>query len=111
MNEKSSPYSVNEKKIRIFEIDEKIEELLSKIPHANETLIGYIGEMADKLTKEKIELENIIFQTESSDKGDKIYSPADKWRQGSFQLRRIIADILIKSMEVGKGCIYITWNI
>ena len=111
MNEKSSLYSVNEKKIRIFEIDEKIEELLSKIPHANETLIGYIGEMADKLTKEKIELENIIFQAESSDKGDKIYSPADKWRQGSFQLRRIIADILIKSMEVGKGCINITWNI
>jgi len=104
---------VNEYKIRITQIDNEIQELLSKVIGANATLMQYINEKIDVLDAEQKRLKEEVrsLTCVQEDGLDTITNHLEQWHSTSFEDRQTIVDALIKVIRIADGNIDITWKI
>ncbi len=101
-------------KIRLVQIGEEIEELLSKVPKAGSVLIKYIDEKISELDTERKALQEKIITPDITDTNDRlkqITNHVKVWETLSFEDRQAVVDILIKVIRIADGSIEITWNI
>lgn len=102
------------KKIRLTQIEEEIEELLSKVPGASGTLMKYIDEKVSELDLEHKTLQEEIVTANVKDTENRlkqITNHVKAWETLSFEDRQAVVDILIKIIRIADGNIEITWNI
>jgi len=102
------------KKIRMTQIEEKIDELLSKVSGASGVLIKYIDEKVSELdTERKAVQEEIVTANVTDTEGrlKQITNHLKTWETLSFEDRQAVVDTLIKVIRIADGNIEITWNI
>ena len=102
------------KKIRLTQIEEEIEELLSKVSGASGVLMKYIDEKVSELDAErKALLEEVVTAnvTDTEGRPKQITNHVKAWETFSFEDRQAVVDTLIKVIRIADGNIEITWNI
>lgn len=112
-DKKNNP-KLNADKIKMSQIDNEIDDLLSKVVGANEILMEYINKKIAELDKQKKELqEDILMLTHSNtaDKFNEISNHIDTWDKLSFEDKQAVVDTLIKVIYISDGKIEIIWNI
>ena len=105
---------INENKIRMTEIENEINDLLSKVVGANAVLMQYINERVESLDAErkKLQEENISLTCNQDKQNfDVISSHVQDWDNVSFEDKQSVVDTLIKVIHIADGNIEITWNI
>lgn len=105
---------INENKIRMTEIENEINDLLSKVVGANAVLMQYINERVESLDAErkKLQEENISLTCNQNKQNfDVISSHVQDWDNVSFEDKQSVVDTLIKVIHIADGNIEITWNI
>lgn len=103
-----------EKKIRLTQIDEEINELLSKVAGANNVLMKYINDKISELDAARQTLqEELLVETvtDTTGKVKQITNHVDKWDSLSFEDKQAVVDTLIKVIRIANGNIEITWRI
>lgn len=101
------------RKIRLTQIDEEIDHLLSKIPEAGSVLIKYIEEKVSALDTERNVLLEKTAPADTPDTKDKFHQNfryIKAWEALSFPDRQMAADVLIKVIHIADGIMKITWN-
>lgn len=101
-------------KIRLTQIDEEINGLLSKVANANSVLLKYINDKISELDTERQTLQEELLSLTVSKAGDKIGQITDhvgKWDKTSFEDKQTVVDTLIKVIKIANGNIEITWKI
>ena len=102
------------KKIRLTQIEEEIEELLSKVSGASGVLMKYIDEKVSELDAERKALQEEIVTvnvTDTEGRLKQITNHVKAWETLSFEDRQAVVDTLIKVIRIADGNIEITWNI
>ncbi len=102
------------KKIRLTQIEEEIEELLSKVSGASGVLMKYIDEKVSELDTERKALQEEIVTiniTGTEGRLKQITNHVKIWEMLSFEDRQSVVDMLIKVIRIAGGNIEITWNI
>ncbi len=102
------------KKIRLTQIEEEIEELLSKVSGASSVLMKYIDEKVSELDAERKALQEEIVTSNATDTEGRLKQIANHvktWETLSFEDRQAVVDMLIKVIRIADGNIQITWNI
>lgn len=102
------------KKIRLTQIEEAIEELLSKVPGASGVLMKYIDEKISELDAERKALQEEIVTanvTDTEGRLRQITNHVKTWETLSFEDRQAVVDTLIKVIRIADGNLEITWNI
>ena len=102
------------KKIRLTQIEEEIEELLSKVSGASGVLMKYIDEKVSELDAERKALQEEIITanvTDTEGRLKQITNHVKTWETLSFDDRQAVVDTLIKVIRIADGNIEITWNI
>ena len=103
-----------EKKIRLTQIDEEINELLSKVAGANNVLMKYINDKIAELDAVRQTLQEELLAetiTDTTGKVKQITNHVDKWDSLSFEDKQAVVDTLIKVIRIANGNIEITWRI
>ena len=103
-----------EKKIRLTQIDEEINELLSKVAGANNVLMKYINDKIAELDAARQALQEELLAetvTDTTGKIKQITNHVDKWDSLSFEDKQAVVDTLIKVIRIANGNIEITWRI
>ena len=101
-------------KIRLTQIDEEINDLLSKVGNANSVLIKYINDKVSELDTERQTLQEEYVSLTNAKTGDKMGQITDhvkKWDNISFEDKQAVVDALIKVIKIANGNIEITWKI
>ena len=101
-------------KIRLTQIDEEINDLLSKVANANSVLMKYINDKITELDTERQTLQEELLSLTVSKAGDKIGQITDhveKWDKITFEDKQTVVDTLIKVIKIANGNIEITWKI
>ena len=104
----------NEKKIRVTQIDEEINELLDKVAGANNVLMKYINDKIAELDAARQTLqEELLVETvtDTTGKVKQITNHVDKWDSLSFEDKQAVVDTLIKVIRIANGNIEITWRL
>ena len=102
------------KKIRLTQIEEEIEELLSKVSGASGVLMKYIDEKVSELDAEQKALQEEIVTanvTDTEGRLKQITNHVKTWEMLSFEDRQAVVDTLVKVIRIADGNIKITWNI
>ena len=102
------------KKIRLTQIEEEIDELLSKVSGASGVLMKYIDEKVSELDTERKALQEEIVTanvTDAEGKLKQITNHVKTWETLSFEDKQAVVDTLIKVIRIADGNIEITWNI
>lgn len=102
------------KKIRLTQIEEEIEELLSKVSGASGILMKYINEKVSELDAERKALQEEIVTanvTDTEGRLKQITNHVKTWETLSPPDRQAVVDTLIKVIRIADGNIEITWNI
>ncbi|MCM1113576.1 MAG: recombinase family protein [Muribaculum sp.] len=102
------------KKIRLTQIEEEIDELLSKVSGASGVLMKYIDEKVSELDTERKALQEEIVTanvTDTEGKLKQITNHVNTWETLSPPDRQAVVDTLIKVIRIADGNIEITWNI
>ena len=105
---------INKNKIRIAEIENEINDLLSKVVGANAVLMQYINERVESLDTErkKLQEENISLTCNQEKQNfDVISSHVQDWDNISFEDKQSVVNALIKVIHIADGKIEIMWNI
>ena len=103
-----------EKKIRLTQIDEEINELLSKVAGANNVLMKYINDRIAELDAARQSLQEELLAetvTNTTGKVKQITNHVGKWDSLSFEDKQAVVDTLIKVIRIANGNIEITWRI
>ena len=101
-------------KIRLTQIDEEINDLLSKVGSANAILMKYINDKISELDTERQTLHKEIVSltcSQTENKMGQITDHVTKWDNISFEDKQAVVDALIKVIKVANGNIEITWKI
>ena len=112
--ENKSVPKVSKNKIRLTQIDEEINDLLSKVGSANAILMKYINDKVSELDTERQTLQEEIISltcTHTENKMGQITDHVKKWDNISFEDKQAVVDALIKVIKVANGNIEITWKI
>ncbi len=110
----ASPQKNLVKKIRLTQIEEEIEELLSKVSGAGNVLMKYIDEKVSELDAERKALREEIVTANGTDTEGRLKQITNHvkiWETLSFEDRQGVVDTLIKVIRIADGNIEITWNI
>lgn len=102
------------KKIRLTQIEEEIEELLSKVAGAGGVLIKYIDEKVSELDRQKKSLQEEIVTanvTDTEGRLKQITNHVKTWETFSSPDRQTVVDVLIEVIRIADGNIEITWKI
>ena len=104
---------VNKYKIRIAEIEQEIDDLLSKVVGANEILMQYINSRVEALHSERRQLgeKTTVIHQQDIHAMDVITNHMKAWEDTTFEDKQAVADALIKVITVADGNIEITWNL
>ncbi len=105
---------INKNKIRIAEIENEINDLLSKVVGANAVLMQYINERVESLDTErkKLQEENISLTCNQEKQNfDVISSHVQDWDNIGFKDKQSVVNALIKVIHIADGKIEIMWNI
>lgn len=105
---------VNENKIRLMEVEQEIDDLLTKVSGANPVLLDYINKRIESLDAERNRLreENLALAHQIDNTSfQAIENHVEKWDEAAFEDRQAVADALIKVIIIANGEIEITWNI
>lgn len=105
---------INKNKIRMSEIENEINDLLSKVVGANAVLMQYINERVESLDTErkKLQEENISLTCNQDKQNfDVISSHVQDWDNISFEDKQSVVNALIKVIHIADGKIEIMWNI
>lgn len=105
---------INKNKIRMSEIENEINDLLSKVVGANAVLMQYINEHIESLDTErkKLQEENISLTCNQDKQNfDVISSHVQDWDNISFEDKQSVVNALIKVIHIADGKIEIMWNI
>ena len=103
-----------EKKIRLTQIDEEINELLDKVAGANNVLMKYINDKIAELDAARQTLQEELLAetvTDTTGKVKQITNHVGKWDSLSFEDKQAVVDTLIKVIRIANGNIEITWRI
>ena len=103
-----------ENKIKLSEIDNEINDLLSKVIGANSVLMEYINKKVEQMDAERKSIqEEILLLTHNQGikDFDTISNHVDAWEGISFEDKQAVVDALIKVIHIADGNIEITWNI
>lgn len=103
-----------EKKIRLAQIEEEINKLLSKVTDADSVLMNYINSRIAELDIAKQAIEEELLTevvSDTTNKMEQITDHKEKWGTVSFEDRQAVVDALIKVIRIADGNIEITWNI
>ncbi|MCH5269997.1 MAG: recombinase family protein [Lachnospiraceae bacterium] len=103
-----------EKKIRLTQIDEEINELLDKVAGANNVLMKYINDKIAELDATRQTLQEELLAetvTDTTGKVKQITNHVEKWDSLSFEDKQAVVDTLIKVIRIANGNIEITWRI
>lgn len=96
------------------EIENEVNDLLSKVVGANAVLMQYINERVENLdvARKKLQEENISL-TCNQDKQNfnTISSHVQEWDNISFEDKQSVVNALIKIIKIADGKIEILWNI
>lgn len=103
-------------KIRLTQIEEEINGLLSKVSEADSILMKYINERVLILDAERNALQEEIVMTDNADTGaavdrDRLSGHVKAWETFSFSDRQEVADLLIKVIRIADGKMEITWKL
>ena len=112
--EKQINPKINKNKIRMSEIENEINDLLSKVVGANAVLMQYINEHVESLDTErkKLQEENISLTCNQDKQNfDVISSHVQDWDNISFEDKQSVVNALIKVIHIADGKIEIMWNI
>ena len=112
--EKQINPKINKNKIRMSEIENEINNLLSKVVGANAVLMQYINERVESLDTErkKLQEENISLTCNQDKQNfDVISSHVQDWDNISFEDKQSVVNALIKVIHIADGKIEIMWNI
>lgn len=112
--ENKSVPKVSKNKIRLTQIGEEINDLLSKVGSANAILMKYINDKVSELDTERQTLQEEIISltcTHTENKMGQITDHVKKWDNISFEDKQAVVDALIKVIKVANGNIEITWKI
>ncbi len=102
------------KKIRLTQIEEEIDKLLSKVSGASGVLMKYINEKVTELDAERKALQEEIVTanvTGTENRLKQISNHVEIWKMLSFEDRQAVVDMLIKVIRIADGNMEITWNI
>lgn len=113
-NENQSNPKINENKIRLSEIENEINDFLSKVVGANNILMEYINDKVDALDRERKELQAEILSLENykpKQNIDVISNHVDAWEKTSYEDKQAVVDAMIKVIHIADGNIEIEWNI
>ena len=102
------------RKIRLTQIEEEIEVLLSKVSGAGSVLMKYIDEKVSVLDAERKALQEEIATAGAKDTDGRlkqITNHIKSWETLSPPGRQAVADTLIKVIKIADGNMEITWNI
>lgn len=102
------------KKIRLTQIEEEIEELLSKVPGAGTVLMKYINEKIVKLDTERKSLQDELAADYAINTEGSLTQRTNHeklWKTLSFEDRQAVVDLLIRVIKISDGNMEITWNI
>ena len=105
---------INKNKIRIAEIENEKNDLLSKVVGANAVLMQYINERVESLDTErkKLQEENISLTCNQEKQNfDVISSHVQDWDNIGFKDKQSVVNALIKVIHIADGKIEIMWNI
>ncbi len=105
---------VSKNKIRLTQIDEEINDLLSKVGNANSILMKYINGKVSELDAERqiLQEENVSLTcSKTESKIGQITDHVMKWNSISFEDKQAVVDALIKVIKIANGNIEITWKI
>lgn len=105
---------INKNKIRISEIENEINDLLSKVVGANAVLMQYVNERVEGLDTErkKLQEENISLTCNQDKQNfDVISSHVQDWDNIGFKDKQAVVNALIKVIHIADGKIEIMWNI
>ena len=103
-----------EKKIRLTQIDEEINELLAKVAGANSVLMKYINDKIAELDAARQTLQEELLAetvTDATGKVRQITNHVEKWDSLSFEDKQAVVDTLIKVIRIANENIEITWRI
>ena len=103
-----------EKKIRLTQIEEEINELLDKVAGANNVLMKYINDKIAELDAARQTLQEELLAetvTDTTGKVKQITNHVEKWDSLSFEDKQAVVDTLIKVIRIANGNIEITWRI
>lgn len=106
--------SQQKKKIRLTQIDEEIDELLTKVAGADNVLMKYLGDRIAELDAARQLLqEELSAETAAGTAGrtKQITDHADKWDDLSFGDKQSVVDTLVRVIRIANGSIEITWRI
>lgn len=105
---------INENKIRLSEIENEINEFLSKVVGANSVLMEYINKKVETLDAEKKQLQEellLLTQKQEVQNLSVISDHVKMWDNISFEDKQSVVDALIKVIHIADGNIEIQWNI
>ena len=105
---------INKNKIRMSEIENEINDLLSKVVGANAVLMQYLNERVEGLDTErkKLQEENISLTCNQDKQNfDVISSHVQDWDNIGFKDKQSVVNALIKVIHIADGKIEIMWNI
>ena len=104
------------KKIRLTQIEEEINGLLSKVSEADSILMKYINERVLVLDAERDTLQEEIVMADNADTEaaadrERLNGHVKEWETFSFSDRQKVADLLIKVIRIADGKMEITWKL
>jgi hypothetical protein len=105
---------IEKNQLQIIAIDNDIDNLLSKVTNANNTLMDYINKKIEELDKTRNEIlqENLsMSQTTKKNNMDIVRNHMQNWDKITMADKQVVIDILIKVIHVKSDEIIITWNI
>ena len=105
---------INQNKIKMSEIENEINSLLSKVAGANETVIQYLNERIVNLDAElkKLREENLLPKCNQIKQGCEVNSSHVKnWDNISFEDKKSVINTLVKVIYIADGKIEIVWYI
>lgn len=102
---KENNSEINQFKIKLIEIQEKIDTLITKLSLSNDVTINYINEAIKQLDDTKKEITSEIFilsntKSKSNCKNINIKSSINDWQNYNLEEKKSIAKIFIKKISV-----------
>lgn len=117
LNIEQSPHQhkINQLKIRIAEIDTKIENLINQLAEANNVTMKYINQKISSLDQEKNsiieELQKLSLENKGSEEISKIFAVIENWKELNLEQKKAICKQLINKIFIKEDEINIEWKI
>lgn len=101
---------INEKRIAILENRKTIDSLIGKLTDCDDGTNDHIRRRINELSKDITRLTKSISAHTQDDTRDIISDHTAKWKNASFELKKAVANILLKDISAADGRMVITLN-